>query len=317
MQADADRDRPCSCSPCSEPAVIRLRDSGQYLCRSHCIRHIEAIFLQTVEAGKMIAPGERIAVAFSGGKDSTALLLLLHQTLPTWPDAELVAITVDEGIAGYRDETIRAAVELTTRLGVPHNIISFAELFSGDLDALLEDRQSRACTVCGILRRRALATAARQAGATRIAVGHNLDDDAQSVLMNLFRGDFTHLVQDSASGEPECFIPRIKPLAGLSEREIVTYLILTGNYRELPECPYTGFALRSEIRTTLGRLEYRHPGTMKNLIRARDTIRKQSTRIRGEGQVGRCRVCGEISGGEICQVCRILSPQNSRLEENP
>ncbi|MDH7594465.1 MAG: TIGR00269 family protein [Methanomicrobiales archaeon] len=300
------RDVRCTSTPCSEPAVIRLRDSGQYLCSTHCIRHVENLFSRTVEDQRMIAPGDRIAVALSGGKDSTALLLLLHAALPAWPGVTLIAVTVDEGIAGYRDETIGAAVELTVRLGVEHHIVSFASLFGGDLDVLLKGRESRSCTVCGILRRRALATAARQAGATRIAIGHNLDDEAQTVLMNLLRGDFPHLVQDAASGEPECFIPRIKPLAWLSEREIVTYLILTGNYRELPECPYTGFALRSEVRAMLTGLEFRHPGTMKNLIRSRDTIRQHTPRASGVGSVQRCRECGEHCSGEICQVCRIL-----------
>ena len=301
------RDVRCTSTPCSEPAVIRLRDSGQYLCSTHCIRHVENLFARTVEGQRMIAPGDRIAVAFSGGKDSTALLLLLHAALPAWPDVTLLAITVDEGIAGYRDETIHAAVDLTTRIGIEHHIVSFASLFGGDLDMLLRGRESRSCTICGILRRRALTVAARQAGATKIAVGHNLDDEAQSVLMNLLRGDFPHLVQDAASGEPECFIPRIKPLAGLSEREIVTYLLLTGNYRELPECPYTGYALRSEVRVMLAELELQYPGTMKNLISSRDTIRKNTTRVSGQGGVQRCRECGEVCSGEICQVCRILS----------
>ena len=298
---------PCSCTPCSEPAVILVRDSGRHLCSSHCIQHIGDTFFQTIEDQRMIEPGDRIAVAFSGGKDSTALLLLLHAALPAWPGVTLIAITVDEGISGYRDETIGAAVELTARLGVEHHIVSFASLFGGDLDFLLRGREPRACTVCGILRRRALATAARQAGATRIAIGHNLDDEAQTVLMNLLRGDFPHLVQDAASGEPECFIPRIKPLTGLSEREIVTYLILTGNYRELPECPYTGFALRSEVRAMLAELELQHPGTMKNLIRSRDMIRQHTERVSRKGTVQRCRECGEVCSGEICQVCRILS----------
>ena len=298
---------PCSSALCPEPAVILLRDTGRYLCTSHCLLHIRDTFSLTIEGHRMINPGDRIAVAFSGGKDSTALLLLLHAALPAWPDVTLVAITVDEGITGYRDETIRAAVDLTARLGVEHHIVSFAALFGGDLDFLLKGRESRSCTVCGILRRRALTVAARQAGATKIAVGHNLDDEAQSVLMNLLRGDFPHLVQDAASGEPECFIPRIKPLAGLSEREIVTYLVLTGNYRELPECPYTGYALRSEVRAMLAGLEFRHPGTMKNLISSRDTIRRHTSRVPGTGGVQRCRECGEVTGREICQVCRILA----------
>ncbi len=59
----------------------------------------------------MIVPGDRVAVALSGGKDSTALLLLLSRLLSQWADVRLVALTIDEGISGYREETIHSAEE--------------------------------------------------------------------------------------------------------------------------------------------------------------------------------------------------------------
>ena len=77
----------------------------------------------------MIDPLDRVAVALSGGKDSTALLLLLHRLLPLWEDVRLIAITIDEGIAGYREETIQSAENLTGRLGIEHHCISFTSLF--------------------------------------------------------------------------------------------------------------------------------------------------------------------------------------------
>ncbi len=293
------------CSLCREPAVVRLTDPERRLCAAHFIEDVEARVLTALTREQMVAPGDRVAVGLSGGKDSTALLLLLHRFLSTL-GATLVAATVDEGIAGYREETLKAAESLTTELGVEHTIVTFADLFGNDLDRLLVGREAQGCTVCGVLRRRALAEAVKRTSATKLATGHNLDDEAQSVLMNVLRGDLPRLVSDTSTGQPGHFVPRIKPLAVLSEKEIVTYLLLRGYYRDLPECPYAGTALRSEVRTMLAGLEHRHPGTMACLMRFRDGARRSAGPAASTGVLGTCRICGELTSGEVCQVCRLL-----------
>ena len=294
------------CSACENPAVIRLRGPDRYLCADHLIKEIAGRVRQTVDAARMVAPGDRIAVAFSGGKDSSALLLLLSDLIPAWDGVTLVAVTVDEGIAGYRAETIAAAEGLARDLGIEHRIVSFSGLFGKDLDAILKGREERACSICGILRRKALAAAAAEAGATKLATGHNLDDEAQSVLMNALRGDLVRLARDSSSPSGPCFIPRIKPLAGVSEKEIAVYLMVQGRFPDLPECPYTGYALRAGIRSRLGALEARHPGTMKNLVEGKKRLSARLAGVCIGDAMGRCRECGEPCSGTICQSCRLL-----------
>ena len=188
------------CSLCREPAVARLTEPERRLCAAHFIEDAGARVLAAMKHECMVSPGDRVAVGLSGGKDSTALLLLLHRFLPTL-GATLVAVTIDEGIAGYREETLKAARDLTTEIGIEHVIVTFADLFGADLDAILVGRESQGCTVCGVLRRRALAEAVKQVGATKLATGHNLDDEAQSVLMNVLRGDLPRLRQDTSTGQ--------------------------------------------------------------------------------------------------------------------
>ncbi|PKL62708.1 MAG: TIGR00269 family protein [Methanomicrobiales archaeon HGW-Methanomicrobiales-2] len=293
------------CSLCREPAVARLTGPERRLCAAHFIEDAGARVLAAMKHECMVSPGDRVAVGLSGGKDSTALLLLLHRFLPTL-GATPVAVTVDEGIAGYREETLRAARDLTGELGVEHAIVTFADLFGEDLDRLLVGRESQGCTVCGVLRRRALAEAVKRVGATKLATGHNLDDEAQSVLMNVLRGDLPRLRQDTSTGQPGHFVPRIKPLAVLSEKEIVTYLLLRAYYRDLPECPYAGTALRSEVRTMLAGLEHRRPGTMVRLLQFRDGVRGSARAAEPAKALSTCRICGELTSGEVCQVCRLL-----------
>jgi uncharacterized protein (TIGR00269 family) len=293
------------CTLCSEPPVIRLPEPDRYLCAAHLIADVEGRAARTIRERELIKPHDRIAVAFSGGKDSTALLVILSRFLPAWEDVSLVAITVDEGIAGYRDDTIRAAEGVTKKLNTEQVCISFTDLIGNDLDTLLIGRETQACSVCGILRRKALSVAAHKAGATKIATGHNLDDEAQSVLMNTLRGDLPRLVRTSDADSHDCFIPRIKPLAGISEKEIAAYLFVQDMFPFLPECPYTRHALRLEVRTMLSAMEQKHPGTMRNLIKSKRAIEKNVDWRTISEPIRRCRECGDPCSGELCQVCML------------
>jgi uncharacterized protein (TIGR00269 family) len=293
------------CTLCGEPPVIRLREPDRHLCATHLIAELEERAARTIRERELIKPHDRIAVAFSGGKDSTALLVILSRLLPAWEDVSLVAITVDEGIAGYRDDTIRAAEAVTQKLRIDHVCVSFTDLIGDDLDALLIGRETQACSVCGILRRKALSVAAHNAGATKIATGHNLDDEAQSVLMNTLRGDLPRLIRTSDADSSDCFIPRIKPLADISEKEIAAYLFVQDLFPFLPECPYTRYALRAEVRSMLSAMEQKHPGTMRNLIKSKNAIEKYADRSAISEPLRRCRECGDPCSRELCQVCML------------
>ena len=115
------------CSICGERAIISQRYFGLHLCQGHFIQDFERRVAETVQRNDMVKDGERIAVAVSGGKDSTALLFCLCKILAK-RDVELVAVTVDEGIAGYRDDTIEAARAM--RPSVDSNIESTSADFS-------------------------------------------------------------------------------------------------------------------------------------------------------------------------------------------
>lgn len=295
------------CTHCNEPAIIRLTDPERRLCAKHFTEDAEERVFNHIDTEIMIHPGSGIAAGLSGGKDSTALLVILKKYIAENPGAEIVAVTIDEGIDGYREETLKAATKLCKNLGVKHHIISFTELFEKSLDEIVAGQKDRACSICGVLRRRALNEAATRVNATAIATGHNLDDEAQSVLMNTLRGDLAHLVQDTSNGYPKIFIPRIKPLSVLTEKEITVYLLANDLFTDLPECPYAVSALRSEVRSMIADLEYSYPGTKKNLIKFRSGVRGVNN-LQVDNDPGFCRICGERTGGDICRVCSLLEP---------
>ena len=117
------------------------------------------------------------------------------------------------------------------------------------------------------------------------------------------RGDLKRLVRNSGLDSSGKFIPRIKPLSLLSEKEIATYLMLRDAWTELPECPYTHYAMRREVRSMLSGFEYKHPGSMLNLIRSREKVERSCRGSFNAEPLHSCRECGDPCSGDLCQVC--------------
>jgi uncharacterized protein (TIGR00269 family) len=211
-------------------------------------------------------------VALSGGKDSTALLHLLRKILPPSGDVTLTAITVDEGIAGYRDATLEVARETAAYLGVEHRIVSFEALAGSTLDAMVAAGGDHPCTLCGIHRRKALQETATVFGATAVATGHNLNDEAQTVVMNCLRGDLPGFTRPPFREPADGHLRRIKPLFRIPEKEVALYGMIAGIFHDLPECPYAGTALRSEARRMVDRFECLRPGTLGRIVRGQEEL---------------------------------------------
>src|SRR4030095_16720201 len=218
------------CSKCKKNPSIYLRQySGEFLCKKCFIKSIEYKAKKTISKYSMIRHGDTVAVAVSGGKDSLVLLNILKNTLAS-QDSQLVAITVDEGIRGYRDESLSIVKNFCASIGVENRIMSFSELFGISMDKAMEVRPSEkisSCSMCGTFRRRALDLLAESCGANVVATGHNLDDYVQTFLINLFAGDVERIgwtypepVEYGVSG-----LKKIKPLMEIYEKELVLYAI--------------------------------------------------------------------------------------------
>ena len=292
------------CDRCLHQAVIYQRYSGVHLCREHFVRDVERRIKK--DTRKMVEGGDRIAVALSGGKDSTLLLYVLSEIFEKRRDIEILAITIDEGIRGYREHTIRVAKNMTKNLGIEHIITPFRDRYDTTLDELVRTSDVGPCTLCGVLRRGALNWTAKEASADKIATGHNLDDEAQTVLMNYLRGDVKRLFRQKRRDD---FIPRIKPLKGIPEKEVALYGFIKGLDVDLHECPYATQALRSEMRELINDYEVKHPGTKYALVRGFEEISNIITYP--EVQLSRCKICGEPTSNDVCMAC-LLSANGSR-----
>ena len=294
------------CDSCTKTAVYYNPRLGIHLCEDHLTRSVEERVLETIRQNHLVRDGDLVAVGLSGGKDSSVLLSILCKVIPGEWDAGIVALTVDEGIAGYREETLRSATRLVKKLGVPHSITTFHARFGRDLDSIMKIPGMRPCTACGILRKKALFMMAREASATCIATGHNLDDAAQSVLMNYFRGDLVRLVRDTTAAGKPGFLRRIKPLSGITEKEITLYSFIHGITGVLPECPYATTSFRAEVRSLQAAIEFQYPGSSIGLVQGQESIRAALAGRMKKDPFLPCTTCGDPCSGGLCQACRLL-----------
>ncbi|MCW4052556.1 MAG: TIGR00269 family protein [Candidatus Bathyarchaeota archaeon] len=264
----------------------------------------------------MLRFDDQIAIGLSGGKDSMALLNILYKLEDSFPKTTLIAVTVDEGIKQYRDEALRIAEKSCQKLGIEQVVVSFKELFGYNLDEIVEILRERKsehssttpCAYCGVLRRRALNIAAQNCGATKLATAHNLDDENQTLLLNIMHGDLFRMgrAKKTSHSNTARFVKRIKPVCEILEKETTFYAFLNGIEFQNTPCPYSTAALRNDIRNMLNKMEEKHPGLKYTLYHSAEKLKTLIIDASKVDVLNACKICNEPSANEICQPCKIL-----------
>ena len=306
------KQKPPTCTRCKAlPAVFHRVYSGEYLCKRCFIATIEERVRRTISKYKMLEPDDRIAVAVSGGKDSLSLLYILYKIEQRFPHSEIVVVTVDEGIPGYSEEAPVLVEKHCRRLGIEFVKGSYKQMFGYGLWEVVEKAQLELgpCSFCGVLRRRALNLMAREVDADKLAVAHTLDDEVQTLLINVIHGNvLRNLVNKPIVVDPEKrLVPRIKPLCLVPERETTLYAYLSNIEFQERDCPYATTALRQDVRRMLNRLELKYPGMLFTIYRSFEKLRNVVRDALPQKQLTPCALCGEPCSGEICKVCEILN----------
>lgn len=302
-----------NCSLCEEDAFYLRKTSGEYLCKRCFVKSVEGRVKGTISRYRLLAPGDRVAVAVSGGKDSLTTLHIVAKLTKRFPECRLMAVSVDEGIAEYRQQGLDITQQITDKLGIEHQVVSFRELYGATLEEIyreagLRHGELQACSFCGVLRRRAINQAAKRVGATKVATGHNLDDEAQTILINLMRGDLPRLLRNAPKPviEREGFVPRIKPLRYIPERESALYAYL----REIPlyeaECRYVRNSMRDSVRNVLNEWEEEYVGVKYAMVRMVDKLVSEMPVDILQTNLKACTICGEPTTRDVCRVCELL-----------
>lgn len=300
------------CDRCENKVVYSRKYSGENFCSDCFSNAILRKTAKTISKYKMIKNNELVCVGVSGGKDSLALLHILNQMSKTH-NFRIKAVTIDEGIPGYRNEALEIVEKFCKKLEVDHTVYSYENLFDLTLDDALSQRENEktsSCSICGILRRRALDYAAKQNNADVIATGHNLDDTLQTFLINMISGD-TNKIGWMNPDTSNNTLRKIKPFCEIYESEIVFYAFTNELPFQSEPCPHMNEGIRTEIREFLNSLEGQRSGIKNNLF---NSILKISEVVKDANYKEKtiCSKCGKECTGKICSVCQVVL----RLKDN-
>ncbi len=303
-----------ACDRCGEAAVAWIRYGGAHLCKAHFLAFVEKRAKEELRREVDLRPGTRIAIGLSGGKDSSTATTLLHDFVAPRREVELVAVTVDEGIASYRPKGLELAADLCARLGIEHRVISYRQTVGFEMDAVVKlDGDAIPCGYCGVFRRQALNRAAREVGADYVATGLNLDDTAQSILMDVARADLDRLARLGPHETPQPgLVPRLQPLRMIPEKEVLLYAMLRGIPFHDATCPYAERAQRGRFSGVIAELEAAAPGTRHAIVSTFDQIRPLLQERFASGSPRECARCGEPASDDLCKACE-LAERLSRL----
>ena len=309
-------ERAVVCTTCKTREAFFFRPySGEKLCKRCFTKSVEEKVRATVAKYKMLKFDDRVAVAVSGGKDSLSLLHILVKMKRSHPRSSLVAVTVDEGIKGYRDEALKTAADSCRKVGIEHHVVSFKRLFGFTLDEIVRLQRQKGeenvtpCAYCGVLRRRALNVAARTVKADKLATAHTLDDETQTILLNIFHGDVLRIAKEKPVTDevhPK-LVRKIKPFCEIPEKETALYAYVKKSKFQSRPCPYASEALRNDVRAMLNKLEEKHSGMKFTIFNSVGRIRPALESMVDREALKECRRCGEPTTERVCRTCQMIA----------
>ncbi|SNX86259.1 probable NCS6 - protein required for thiolation of uridine at wobble positions [Melanopsichium pennsylvanicum] len=324
---------PKPCVICNkERAVLRRPKTAQQICRECFFYVFETEVHHTITSNSLFRRGDRVAIGASGGKDSTVLahcMKVLNERYDYGLD--LFLLSIDEGITGYRDDSLETVKRNQQQYQLPLKVLGYGELYGWTMDDIVKSvGRKNNCTFCGVFRRQALDRGAAALGVDHIVTGHNADDIAETVLMNVLRGDIARLERcteivtkgpDTEDAEHEgcgssgsnnlgiggSGIRRSKPFMYAYEKEIVMYAYFKKLDYFSTECIYSPNAYRGYARTFLKDLEAIRPSSIVDIIQSGQNLKissavKQSRKT----ELQNCDRCGYISSNKICKACILL-----------
>ncbi len=296
------------CSKCQKPAIAFIRYNGTHLCFDHFKLFVEKRVKKTIKEQGKTPHNTRIGVAASGGKDSLVTLRLLQKIFQKRSDVEIVAISVNEGISGYRENSLNKVKKACDEWEISYNEISFKDVFGWDMDEIQEvnDSPLGACSYCGVFRRHCLNILAKKLKVSRLATGHNLDDMAQSILMNFVNADMKKLARLGPHTHVQPgLVPRMMPLRWIPEKENAIYALISNIDFYESMCPYSVKALRGTFKDILYTLEAKNPGTRHSILHSYDAIKESLRTLFPPAALKKCKLCNEPTTHDVCQTCQL------------
>jgi uncharacterized protein (TIGR00269 family) len=290
-----------NCTRCAAAAVIEIRRHNAAYCSECFVTVFRNQVARSIDQWSMFAPSDRVLVAVSGGKDSLALWDVL---LGAGYDA--TGLYLGLGIGDYSDRSRRAAEAFATDRDAALLRLDLAEVYGFDIPTAGRKGSRSTCAVCGLSKRYAFNKAALDGGFDVITTGHNLDDEAATLLGNTLRWNTEYIARQApVLPADDGLVKKAKPLHRISELETAAYAFLRGIDYVVEECPLVAGNTQLRYKEAMNAIESRSPGTKAQfflgyLDRGRPIFRSAGDRP----ELRACEKCGQPTTGSFCAFCR-------------
>ncbi|MBN1157675.1 adenine nucleotide alpha hydrolase family protein [Candidatus Woesearchaeota archaeon] len=268
---------------------------------------IEKQVKDTIKKYHLIGKNDKVFVACSGGKDSTTALYLLKK-LGYRPEA----LTINLEIGEWSKRNLENIKEFCEKEKIPLHVVEMKNEFGFSMCYIRSLIQKRAklknCTICGTIKRWLMNKKARELGATKLVTGHNLDDEAETTLMNFFKNNangFTTMGPKTGIIDDSKFVQRIKPLYFCLNKDVTAYSKKMKFPVLYEKCPCSSDSFRRSIRNELDKMGPKAKrNIVNNLLKILPDIKKSYFPNR---KLRYCSVCGEPSRNEVCKACSLIN----------
>lgn len=274
------------------------------------LKKIENKVQKTIDKYSLLSKEDKILVACSGGKDSTTILHILHKL-----GYNVEAFTIDLLIGQWSEKNLKNIQTYCNKHNIKLHIVNIREELGGSIcylrSQIQEEHNLSNCIICGIFKRWLMNKKARQLKADKLVLGQNLDDVAETVIMNYLKGNpklSIGLGPNSGVVKDKKFVPRVKPLYFISNKETKKYSQIMNFPVLYKPCPCSTAVFRRKVREQLNQLEKENPHIKKNIvhnfIEMLPTLQKA---YKPKGEINYCQECGEPCRNKICKACSLIN----------
>ncbi len=288
------------CRRCRGAAVIEIRRHNAAFCETCFVRHVHETVKRSIKSHRMFGPEDRVLVAVSGGKDSLGLWDALLEL-----GYRATGMYLGLGIGEYSERSREATRAFAGERGADLIDVDLRGEYGYDIPTAGKKGSRSTCAVCGLSKRYVFNRVALDHGFDVVATGHNLDDEAATLLGNTLRWQTGYIArQFPVLPGREGMVRKVKPLVRLSELETAAYAFLRRIDYVVEECPLVGGNTQLRYKAAMNQLEQTSPGTKAEFImgfidRAAALFKDEDT-----AELSPCERCGQPTTGRFCAFCR-------------
>lgn len=288
------------CNRCRGPAVIEVRRHNAAYCKDCFIHVFHEQVKRAIKQQRMFDDGDRILVAVSGGKDSLALWDVL---LDLGYDA--TGLYLGLGIGSYSTRSGEVTKGFAADRAAELVMVDLERDYGFDIPTAGKKGSRSTCAVCGLSKRYVFNRAALEGGFDVVATGHNLDDEAATLLGNTLRWQTEYIARQSpALPAKDGMVKKVKPLFRLSELETAAYAFLRGIDYVVEECPLVAGNTQLRYKDAMNAIEAGSPGTKTQFLLGYLERGRPLFTQANDVELSPCEQCGQPTTSKFCAFCR-------------